>query len=339
MKEIKIKENFSLKKYNTFNIEVFTNEYFEYDDEFEIQNFLDNTDIHEKKYFILGEGSNVLFTKDFDGLVIRPANKGIKIIAEDNDKIELSVAAGENWDDFVEHCVNHDYCGIENLSLIPGTVGASVVQNIGAYGAEVSDVVTKVKYFDLADGEISILNNMQCNFAYRDSIFKNDLKNRIIIISVNFELKKNTVLNLDYADVARYMKKVDNPGLKQMRKAIIDIRNSKLPDPNKIGNAGSFFKNPLVDQFTFMRIKSAYPEIKYYRESPFLIKIAAAWLIDNCNLKGFEHNGAAVHDKQPLVLVNKNNATGKDILELSKIVQEEVFKNFGIMLAPEVIVL
>lgn len=339
MEEITIHSNYPLKQHNTFKIDVFAKEYFEFDNDEILQNFLDNNDIRKMNYYVLGEGSNVLFTKDFEGLIIRPATKGIRIISEDENKIELAVAAGENWDNFAAWCVDNNYYGIENLSLIPGTVGASVVQNIGAYGAEVSDVVTKVKYFDLADGEISTINRINCKFEYRNSIFKTELKNRTVITKVYFELKKKGKLNKEYADVCKYLERFDNPSLSNMRNAVIDIRRSKLPDPDEIGNAGSFFKNPFVDHFTFTRIKSVYPEIKYYRESPFLIKIAAAWLIDTCGLKGFEHNGAAVHDKQPLVLVNKNNATGEDVFQLSKIVQDKVFDKFGIMLEPEVNIL
>lgn len=335
-----MQKNFSLKNHNTFGIDVIAENFFEYDTNSDIINFIDNNYIFQKKFLVLGSGSNILFTRDYDGLIIHPKTKGIKVISENGDKIELEVAAGEIWDDFVLWAVNNNYYGIENLSNIPGTVGASVIQNIGAYGAEVSDVVTRVKYIDTADGELSYKNNFQCKFGYRNSIFKGRLKSRTIILSVNFELKKISQLNLKYADVAEKISKHNAPGLKEMRETIIEIRNSKLPDPAIIGNAGSFFKNPIVDNITFNRIQADFPDVKFFHDNPPIqYKIAAAWLIDKCLLKGFEYNGAAVHENQPLVLVNKNNASGKDIYELSKMVQNKVFRKFGIMLEPEVMII
>ncbi len=334
-----MQKKISLKNYNTFGIDVRAASFFEYNKNSDIINFIDNNYIFQKKFLVLGSGSNILFTQDYDGLIIHPKTKGIKVISKIGNKIEIEVAAGEIWDDFVVWAVNNGYYGIENLSNIPGTVGASVIQNIGAYGAEVSDVVTRVKYIDTADGELSYKNNFQCKFGYRNSIFKGRLKSRTIILSVNFELIKVSELNIKYADVAKKITKYKNPGLKEMRETIIEIRNSKLPDPGITGNAGSFFKNPIVDNHTFNRIKSDFPDVKFFHERPLQYKIAAAWLIDKCRLKGFEYKEAAVHENQPLVLINKNNASGKDLCELSKIVQSKVFRKFGIMLEPEVMII
>lgn len=330
-------KNFSLKDYNTFGLDVKASQYFSYDNNQDIINFIDNNSIFSEKYLVLGEGSNILFTGDFDGLIIHSKSKGITKVYEDRDFIEVKVSAGEIWDDFVEWAVENSYYGIENLSLIPGTVAASAVQNIGAYGVEVSELITKVRYIDLADGEVMEKNNFQCKFGYRDSIFKHRLKSRAIILSVNFRLKKKAELNTCYFDVSKEIMKYENPGLHEMREAIINIRNSKLPDPKKLGNAGSFFKNPLIDKLTLDRLVNDFPKVKYHVEVPGIsFKISAGWLIDNLGFKGFEHKGAAVDENHALVLVNKNNAKGSDIFELSKMIQEKVFITYGVMLEPEV---
>ncbi len=336
MDALNVRLNHSLRELNTFKLNVIAKEYIEYSADEDILVFLCNNDIYQKDFLVLGSGSNILFTKDFDGLVIHPTTDYINIISDNNEELIVEVASGLIWDYFVEWCVNNGFYGVENLTDIPGTVGASVVQNIGAYGTEVSKIVKSVKYIDIADSELYEIPNSQCKFAYRDSVFKKRLKNRTIILSVCFRLSKNGKLNTEYADVASVIKNYDNPGLEEMRLIIRNIRASKLPDYTKIGNAGSFFKNPVIDKLSFARIKNSYPDVKFYSNDDGTIKLAAAWMIDKCGFKGFEHNGAAVHENQALVIVNKNNASGKDILDLSDIIRDKVFRSFGVMLEPEV---
>jgi UDP-N-acetylmuramate dehydrogenase len=336
MDAVSVQKNYQLRNHNTFNLNVLASEYLEFYSDEDIHVWLCNNDISDRKFLVLGQGSNILFTKDYDGLVIRPATAYIEIISESPDEVFVEVASGVIWDDFVEWAVEKGFYGTENLTDIPGTVGASVVQNIGAYGAVVSEIVKSVKYLSTVDTEIYEIPKFRCKFAYRDSVFKQRLKNKTIILSVCFRLKKKAVLNTDYADVALAIKDIDTPSLKDIRLIIKTIRTAKLPDYKEIGNAGSFFKNPIIDKVSFARLRRNFPDIKSYPDKEGSFKLAAAWLIDNCGFKGFEHNGAAVHTNQALVIINKNNATGKDILELSDIIRNMVFKTYGIMLEPEV---
>lgn len=333
------KRGYSLKALNTFGLDVYSQSYFSYNKDVDIIEFVKANPIMDTKFFVLGGGSNVLFTKDFAGLIIHPDTKGMKILSEDDNNIELNVKAGENWDQFVKYCVENDWYGVENLSGIPGSVGASAVQNIGAYGVEASSVITSVEYLDLIGKDVNVIAKKNCRFGYRDSIFKKKLKNQTIILSVSFKLKKNSELILKYKDISEIISKYQNPGIRELRESIIAVRNSKLPDPEIIGNAGSFFKNPVVSKNKFSKILSSFPEVKYFPDSNNNVKIAAGWMIDYCGFKGYVNKGAAVHNKQALVIVNQGDAQGDDILDLSKIIQDKVFSVFDIILEPEVIIL
>jgi len=285
---------------------------------------------------ILGGGTNLLFLSDFDGLVITPLNYGFKVVAEDDQTVDIEVGAGEDWDDFVSWSVDRNLYGAENLSLIPGKVGAAPVQNIGAYGVEAESVITKVNGFDLETSEPGSYTAEQCNFSYRSSIFKEPVLNRFLITSVVFRMKKQGKLVTGYGDLKNAMQEIGEPNLQNLRKAVIQLRGSKLPDPKKMGNAGSFFKNPIVSEEIAAALAELLPGLPVYQSSEGFVKIGAGFLIEKAGWKGYRHCGAAVHDRQALVLVNTGKATGHDILKLSEMVRRDVYEKFGIMLEPEV---
>lgn len=326
----------SLKSYNTFGLDVKANYFFDYASVHELVDFLSETDLKEKNTLFLGGGSNVLFTKDFEGLILYSKIVGKELVYEDHDFVYLRVGAGEDWDHFVDWTVEHGYGGIENLSLIPGHVGASPVQNIGAYGVEAKDVIDVVEAVHFETGKISKFLNEDCQFAYRDSVFKNELKGKYIITRVTFRLTKKPKFKLDYGAVLKHLEtNYGKPSLDKVRKTIIEIRESKLPDPEKLGNAGSFFKNPVVSEEKYTSLNGIYPDMPFYKLDGG-VKIPAAWLIDQCKLKGFKMGGAQVHTKQPLVLVNNGNASADDIVALAHHVRHTVKEKFGIALNPEV---
>ena len=329
----------SLKEYNTFSIDVKSVYSFFCYDENELISFLDSETARKKTYYVLGGGSNILFSDDYNGIVILMKNKGIEITNQNDDFVFVKASAGEVWDDFVEYCVNNNYGGIENLSLIPGTVGASPVQNIGAYGVEVKDVIFELDALNRETLKIEKFINKDCNFAYRNSIFKNALKDKYIILKVTFKLSKKHVLKLDYGTIKTVLADNDNPGINDIRKAIIQIRESKLPDPIEFPNAGSFFKNPLVSTDFYNDLKNNFPELISYSAIDGKMKLAAGQLIDLCNWKGKRENGVGVHDKQALVIVNYDNASGKDILDFSEKIQASVFEKFGVRIEREVTVI
>ena len=336
-----LENDYNLKKLNTFGIEARCNTFFEYSTDEELFDFIRlHKNDSDFKFFVLGGGSNVLFTKDFDGTIIHPATKGRKIVYETADNIFVEAQAGEIWDEFVEWCITKKAYGLENLSYIPGTVGASAVQNIGAYGAEARQFIHRVKFLHLDSGDIQYMSNEACCFGYRESIFKHLLKGKAIILSVVYKLSKHPSINRSYTDVEKYLtdNKITNPSPADIRSAIIDIRRKKLPEVSETGSAGSFFKNPVVDAETFKALQEKFPEIKYFTAGANF-KLAAGWLIDQCGLKGFQHKGAAVHKNQALILINAGNATGNDVVELSKIVQDKVFEKFGVKLEPEAIII
>ena len=290
------------------------------------------------KHLVIGEGSNVLFSNDYYGMVIHPKTEYLDIVGEDNDFIYVNAASGIIWDDFVAKTLEMGAFGLENLSLIPGTVGASAVQNIGAYGAEAGDFIKEVKFIHLCSKEVRTLSSHECNFSYRNSAFKNELNNEVLILSVQFKLNKKFSANIGYSDLLNHFGDNKDISALDVRNAVIEIRNSKLPDPKIIGNAGSFFKNPIVCLDEFDKLLKKFPDLRYYKVGENEYKLAAGWLIDKCGLKGFEHNGAAVHEKQALVLVNKNgSASGQDIKNLAYIIREKVDEKFGVVLEPEVI--
>jgi UDP-N-acetylmuramate dehydrogenase len=336
---LNIQKNISLKNYNTFGIEAIASTFVQINTQEEFRELASIYNNLPKPIYILGSGANTLFTKDFKGTIININNKGIKLLHEDKNEVIVEVQAGEIWNDLVEFCVNNNYYGIENLVAIPSTVGASAIQNIGAYGMEAKDSIFKVKYIDLQTFKTIVLNNNECEFGYRNSIFKNKLEGKVIILSVLFKFYKNAKLKLSYGSILDELKhqNITSPTLEQITTIIRNIRNSKLPDPKIIGNAGSFFKNPIIDNIDLEILKVKFPKIVYYPINENKSKLAAAWLIENANLKGFQKGGAAVHKNQSLVIINKDSATSSDIVELSKYIQQKIKSLYNINLYPEVI--
>lgn len=335
---MEIKEKFSLQKLNTFGLKVCAKYYVELKSINDTIEFVKSKAKKFDKTLVLGGGSNLLFTQNFEGIVIKVNIPGIHVVKEDKNHFWVKVGAGVNWHDLVVSCINANFGGIENLSLIPGTVGAAPIQNIGAYGVELKDIFEALEAINLDNGEKKYFTNTACNFAYRDSIFKHDLKDKYIITNVILRLTRHPILNIKYGNIQEALLKTgkEEYSIKDVSDAIIKIRQSKLPDPGKIGNAGSFFKNPIVNVDLFNAIKISYPEIPSYEQADDLIKIPAAWLIDQCKLKGMQHKGAAVHVDQPLVLINQKNATGHDVIELSNKIRQKVKNKFGISLETEV---
>ncbi len=332
-----ILKNYSLQKHNTFGIDVKTKYFFNFQSIKELQRFIKNEKYFNFPQIIIGEGSNLLFTKNFEGVVIYPQIKGIELISQTDNFYFVKAGAGIIWDNFVEYCVKNNWQGAENLSLIPGTVGATPVQNIGAYGVEAKDIIHSVEYVSLQNGEIYEIENKNCKFEYRDSIFKNILKNKMVVTNVVFKLNKKHIFNIDYKGITDELKHFKEINIQNIRDAIIKVRNSKLPDIQKIGNAGSFFKNPVIDKKILEKIKEKYPQVPSFKLENNKYKIPAAYLIDKSELKGYRSKNVKVFENQPLVIVNCGNATGKEILELSKIVQSKVKQNFDIELEREVI--
>lgn len=330
-----ISENISLKNYNTFGIDVKAKRFISINSVEELQQLLSK----EKELFLLSGGSNMLLTKDIEKLVAHIDIKGISIENEDENFVEVTVNAGENWHEFVLWCVNKNYGGLENLSLIPGKVGTCPMQNIGAYGVEVKDTITKVSVLDVETGKITSFSNEECKFDYRNSIFKNEVKNKYIIISVSFKLtKKHHVFHTSYGAIETELssKKISNPNLKDISDAVIAIRKSKLPDPKELGNSGSFFKNPLITDKHFENLQKKFATIPSYIISETELKIPAGWLIEKAGFKGKRFGNCGVHEKQALVLVNYGNASGIEILNLAKKIQKIILEKFEIELEIEV---
>jgi UDP-N-acetylmuramate dehydrogenase len=327
--------NYSLKKLNTFGLDVKTKYYVSLNSEENTKKWISKYDF-SIPVFILGGGSNVLFKHDFEGVVVHPQMDFIRLLDESDSHVFLEVGAGMNWDDFVSYCVQNDYYGIENLSAIPGNVGASPVQNIGAYGIEVKDVITHVRGFYLKNGESFRMENKDCQFDYRQSIFKAELKNQVIITSVGFKLSRQRIFQLNYGDVAEMVLRKGGETLDNVRSAIIDIRAKKLPDPLETGNAGSFFKNPFVSQGLYQDLKRQYVDLKGYEMADGRVKVPAGWLIDKAGWKGRTLGRAGVHPNQALVLINCGRATGEDILQLADKIQKDIKTKFDILLEKEV---
>jgi UDP-N-acetylmuramate dehydrogenase len=334
----RIKENVNLKSLNTFGIEVYCNYFAEINS---IDDFLDlvNNEIYKTNAkLIIGGGSNLLFTKNFNGIVVRNNLKGIEVVSENENEVVVKAAAGEVWHDFVMWCIDKGYAGLENLSLIPGCVGASPMQNIGAYGVEIKEVFEELEAYSVTDASRKVFKKTECEFGYRESVFKHKFKNQFLITSVSFRLKKHAKLNTTYGAINTELEamKVKSPGIKDVSNAVINIRRSKLPDPKEIGNAGSFFKNPEVSATKQQELKSKHEALVSYPLENGNYKLAAGWLIEQCGLKGYEQDGAAVHVRQALVLINKNNATGEAVFNLSTYVISKVFDKFGVSLEREV---
>ena len=328
--------NISLRCYNSFGLDYKADRFISIRTEMKAKKLLSDKNSIKYPLHILGGGSNVLFTSDFNGTILHPATKGIKIEEKHPEYVIVSAGAGIIWDKFVEWSVNKGYGGLENLSLIPGMVGASPVQNIGAYGVEVRDTIVKVRTVSIYDGSIKEFSNDDCHFGYRNSIFKGKLKGQYLITKVYFKLSTNPSFNLDYGSLNTELKELGDINLNNIRTAVITIRRSKLPDPEQIGNAGSFFKNPIVSESIIMQLRKDYPEIPTYGSNDEKMKIAAGWLIEQCGWKGKRYGNTGVHEKQALVLVNYGNATGSEIYNLSEEIKNSVLKKFGIELEREV---
>ena len=331
-----ILRNISLKNYNTFALDYKADCLISVKSEKETVQVLKKSGSLKEPLLILGGGSNILFTRDFKGTIIHPEIEGLSIEEEHPEFVIVSAGAGINWDKFVEWSIERGYGGLENLSLIPGSVGASPVQNIGAYGAEVKDTIVSVRAISLADDSIREFSHQECSFGYRDSIFKGELKGKYLITKVFYRLSTHPLLNTGYGSLKQEAEKLGPLSLKTVRQAVINIRKSKLPDPEIISNAGSFFKNPVVNKKEAENLKNKYTLMPVYSDPSGGIKLAAGWLIDQCGWKGKRIGDAGVHDKQALVLVNYGNASGKEILALSESIKKSVFDKFGIELQMEV---
>jgi UDP-N-acetylmuramate dehydrogenase len=335
----RIEENVSLLPYNTFRIDVKARFYTVVSSMEEARALFGSEIFRNNAHLILGGGSNILLTSDFDGLVVRNEIKGIAIAAENETTVTLKVGSGESWNDLVMFAVQNNYGGIENLSLIPGTVGAAPMQNIGAYGVEVREVIHKVEAIEISTGEERTFDNSECEFGYRESVFKQKLKGRYFISSITLSLTKTDhKFNVNYGAIREVLEKnvEKSPSVKKISDAVIAIRKSKLPDPNVIGNAGSFFKNPTVDRAKFEKIRSQHPEIPSYPAEENKVKIPAGWLIEKSGWKGKTLENIGVHRHQALVLVNYGGGDGKKIWELAMNIQKSVENNFDVTLQPEV---
>jgi len=334
-----ILNNYSLKNHNTFGIAVKAKYFSTFDSVLELKEIL-KTSLQEEKFFILGSGSNILLTQDFDGFILHNKIEGICILEDNENDILVEVGAGVVWHDFVMWSVSQELSGVENLALIPGTVGASPVQNIGAYGMEVKDSITKVHTLEVKNKEVKIFSNKDCEFSYRNSTFKKEEEKKFIITKVEFKLSKEPLNKTTYGaieDELKNLKSEANPAT--IAEAVINIRNRKLPNPEVLGNSGSFFKNPVIETTRFESLKKEFPDMIGYTVSNSQTKIAAGWLIDNAGLKGYRKADAGVHENQALVLVNYGNATGTEIINLAKEIQQKIKEKYGICIEPEVSIL
>lgn len=367
---MKVEKNYNLKDLNTFGVDVDSKWYFSFSNEQELLNFSNQKNEFDSPILILGGGSNILFVEDYKGIIIHPKNKQITVKEESENEIFLEVGAGLNWDEFVEYCVKNSYYGIENLSLIPGNVGAVPVQNIGAYGVEAKDVIERVKVFDFENSEFKELSNSECKFSYRNSIFKSPNYKNVIVTSVVFKLYKKSKLEregknriiaaikgvfiflksfkinikrksiqIDYRVLRTLMEESGLLSLNSIRKVIINKRRSKLPDPDEIGNVGSFFKNPIVSLDISNKLKGEYPDIITYPHEQESIKISAGWLIEKCGWLNKQEENVSLYKDQALVIINKGNASGREIFQYSQKILESVLDKFGIVLEREVVVI
>jgi len=337
---MQIEKNIALKSYNTFGIEVEAKYFVAVTSVLELQQVLRLKDYPNK--LILGGGSNMLLTKDIDSLVILVTIKGIEVVQENVDEVLLKANAGENWHQLVQYTINHDFGGLENLSLIPGNVGTAPIQNIGAYGVELKDIFYSCETIHVSTGNIKTFNNADCNFGYRDSIFKSTVKGDYVITSVVFKLsKRDHQLKTTYGAIATQLEKehIQTPTLRDVSEAVIAIRQSKLPDPKKIGNSGSFFKNPIISKSQIERLRHSFADIPSYPISETEVKVPAGWLIEQAGFKGKTFGNYGVHKNQALVLVNYGGASGSDILKLARLIQDTVLRLYDIEMETEVNIL
>ena len=337
MKDLK---HYSLLPHNTFGIQANCDRFIDMETDDDVMKLKDMLDDKDMPLLIIGRGSNLLLTDDYHATVLHCSIKGKTIVKEDGNSVLLRCGAGEEWDSIVDYCVAHDWQGIENLSLIPGEVGASAVQNIGAYGTEVKEIIHSIEAVEISTGKKHTFSNEQCEYSYRQSKFKNEWKDRFIITHVTYRLEKSTdyIPKVDYGNIKSELERkgISMPTMKDIRDVVISIRKDKLPDPEVEGNAGSFFMNPIVEKATFMNLLEQYPDMPHYNVDSEREKIPAGWMIDQCGWKGKTLGKAGVHDRQALVLVNRGGATGKDILLLCNTIRNDVRKKFGIDIHPEV---
>ncbi|MHC2993061.1 UDP-N-acetylenolpyruvoylglucosamine reductase [Pontibacter sp. HJ8] len=338
---MKFESDFSLKSYNTFGIDVKAKHFARFDSVQELQELLQRPEIREENKLILGGGSNVLFTKDFDGIVLLNGIKGMEVVREDEEFAYVRAGGGEVWHNLVLFCLEHNLGGIENLSLIPGTVGAAPLQNIGAYGVELKDVFYELEAVELATGELHTFDGEACRFGYRESVFKHEAKGEYIVTAVVLKLHKQHQLNTSYGAIKTTLEEmqVQQPTIHDVSAAVCHIRRSKLPDPAQIGNAGSFFKNPEIPTLLFDVLKVKHPDMPAYPVSGTTVKVPAGWLIEQCGWKGKVIGNYGVHKNQALVLVNYGGAEGEKVLALAHDIIQSVQEKFGIVLQPEVNIL
>jgi len=333
-----IHQDYSLKRLHTFGIDVKTKLFAEIFSDEDLLKIISDKKLMTGPKFILGGGSNILFTKNFEGLVIKVSLPGIKKVGENEKSVLIEAGAGEVWDNLVTFCVSNNFGGIENLTLIPGSVGAAPIQNIGAYGQELSDTIESLKGIFIEDGTVKSFSKSDCNFSYRNSIFKKDLKNKFIITSLRLKLSKNPIINLTYKQVEDEIQnlKISNPTITDLSKLVAKIRKSKLPHPDEIGNAGSFFKNPVVHYQKYLELVESHPGIISFDVDKNFKKIAAGWLIENCGWKGRRIGNVGTHQKHALIIVNYGDATGDEVMDFSIRIIQAVELKFGIRLENEV---
>ena len=327
------KEEYSLLEHNTFGIDVKTKYFIEYNNEDELIQFIKEGRLRSP-FLHIGEGSNLLFLTDYNGIILHSAIRGVEVISESEDSVRIRVGAGENWDDFVAYCVERKWYGTENLSLIPGEVGAAAVQNIGAYGVEIKDMIESVETVN-SKGEKDVIPVSMCDYSYRMSRFKKQKNKDVFVTRVNLVLSKKEQYHLDYGSIRKEL--CDVPvTLEKVREVIIRIREEKLPNPSDIGNGGSFFMNPIVDEAFFLSLQKKYPNVPFYKLPNDQYKVPAAWMIDQCGWKGKRLGNVGVYSKQALVLVNYGGATGMEVCNLAESIQKSVFETFSVVLHPEV---
>ncbi len=334
-----MKTNVNLKPYNSFGFDAVARYFVEIHEANDLQTLIRNGALQKHKTLILSGGNNILFQEDmFDGFVVYINTKGVEVLRDDENEVVVRAQAGEDWPDFVRFTVEHGWHGLENLAHIPGKVGAAPVQNIGAYGMELKDSFLQCETIEMTTGETKVFTKEDCRFGYRESVFKSALKGQFIITSVDFLLKKNAPLHLDYGNIKAYLEQnnIETPTLQQLHDAICAIRDAKLPDVKQIGSAGSFFKNPVIEAAQFAALKKDYPNIPHYDEPNGLVKVPAGWLIEQAGWKGWHDEHVGVYEKQALVLVHYGGGSGHDIVELAHKIQVSVEEKFGIQISPEV---
>ena len=333
---IRIEENCCIKDRHTFRMPVYARWFVEYDCVDDLVSLLHSDLLHDHPFLPIGGGSNLLFVHErYEGVLLHSAIQSIDVLRETDSELFVKVGSGVVWDDFVAHCVDRGWGGAENLSHIPGEVGASAVQNIGAYGVEVKDIIHEVETIEVVTGQPRVFQNAECEYGYRSSIFKHALKGKYIVTAVTYRLQKNPTLHLDYGNLRSSLPESDIT-IADVRRAVIDIRRSKLPEPDECGSAGSFFMNPVIPVEQYEKLRLIYPDMPHYTVDQTRVKVPAGWLIDRCGWKGKEEGGAAVYEKQCLVLVNKKDARPDDVVRLAEKIKRSVQDTYGITINPEV---